>query len=513
MQDQKIMLEMKNITKTYPGVKALDDVRFELRAGEVHALVGENGAGKSTLIKVLMGIEKKDKGEIIINGEPVDIKTPQDAAKNKIAAVFQELSQIPYLTVGENIFLGKEKDVSHGLLDRKSMYQKTDELLDKYDICELKSKDVINNISSAKRQLAEIMKAVAIKPRILILDEPTSSLTEGEAEKLFNIITAFKNEGIGIIYISHRMNELQRLADRVTVLRDGQFIDCQDMNDVSMDEIINMMVGRDVELYKKSRESRIDYKKAEKVLEVKNISKGHRFKDVSFDLYKGEVLGVAGLVGSGRSELMNLIFGIDQADSGEIIIEGKKVEIRNVRDALDNKIAMIPESRHLQGLVLIHNVEDNISLPLLKQFEKVKILSHKKKREFAQSMIDKYKVKTESTKKIVNYLSGGNQQKVVVAKWLATNPKILIVDELTAGIDVHSKAEIHKIISTLAQQGLSVIMISSEMPELLAHSDRIMVMNENRIIGIMEQADQEKIMSLIMEDKNICANTGLGGKA
>ena len=510
MQNHEYLLEMVGITKTYPGVVALNDVSFNLKAGEVHALVGENGAGKSTLIKVLMGIEKKDKGNVFIEGEPIDVKSTNDASKHRISAVFQELSQIPFLTVAENVFLGKEKQINMKFLNRKELNNLTQEILQKYDICELNPQDLICNISTAKKQLAEIVKAIATKPRILILDEPTTSLTENEVAKLFNIIQLFKSEGIGIIYISHRMNELKQLADRVTVLRDGCFIECTNMSNLTMESIVNLMVGRDVDLYDHDA-TQFQYEQAKKVLEVKNISKQSTFKEVSFDLYQGEILGIAGLVGSGRSELMNLLFGIDQADSGEIVIDGETVDITCVQDALKHKIAMVPESRHLQGLVLGHSVEDNIALPLLKNFVRASILNHRKKRDFSLQMIEKYNIKTESSRKIVRYLSGGNQQKVVIAKWLSIAPRILIVDELTAGIDVHSKTEIHKLIKSLTKLGLSVIMISSEMPELLAHSDRIMVMNDFKVLKILQHTNQEEIMSLIMEDKNVCVSLDHGG--
>lgn len=499
MISEPVLLEMKNITKKYPGVTALDNVQFDLRSGEVHALVGENGAGKSTLIKVLMGIEAKDGGSIVIRGKTADIRNAQEAAHYKISSVFQELSQIPYLSVGENVFLGKDKSSFN--LQRKKMISETEQILKEYNI-DLDARSVIVDLPSAKCQLAEIIKAIAINPEILILDEPTSSLTEDEAQKLFNIIRTFKERGIGIIYISHRMNELEEIADRITVLRDGKYIDTKKMDEVTIHDIVTRMVGREVELYESANIESIDYNAAEKVLEVRDLSKKGRFENINFDLYRGEILGIAGLVGSGRSELMNLIFGIDQADGGTIILKGEGIRINSVQDALSHKIAMIPESRHLQGLVLMHSVEENITLPVIRRFQKRGLLRRSLKQNFAGELIRKYNVKTDSPQKLVNYLSGGNQQKVVVAKWLATEPEILIVDELTAGIDVHSKAEIHRLIRSLTKQGLSVIMISSEMPELLAHSDRVLVMNDNHILGTLTDPDQETIMHMIMEDKN-----------
>ncbi len=506
MPSSKKLLEIRNMTKIYPGVVALDKVSFELESGEVHALIGENGAGKSTLIKALMGIVAIEEGEIYIDGRKVSIKNPQEAADNGIAAVFQELSLVPYLSVGENVFLSKEGRGGKYALNRKEIFKKTEMLFKKYNIDQLSAKELVANISPAKKQLAEIVKAIAGQPKILILDEPTSSLTEGETQKLFEIINLLKSEGVGVIYISHRMNELEIIADRLSVLRDGKYIGSRIMKETSMDDMIQMMVGRSLELYQGTEDRHIDYSEKNKMLKVKGISKKGSFLNVSFDLYKGEILGIAGLVGSGRSELMNILFGVDKADEGEIFIEGKKVVIHTVQDALKNHIAMVPESRHQQGLVLIHSISDNISLPIIKQFQKHLFLNHKKKNQFSDQMIKKYAVKTDSGAKLAGQLSGGNQQKVVVAKWLATNPHILIIDEPTAGIDVYSKVEIHKMIRELTEQGLAVIMISSDMQELLLHSDRIMVMNDFKILGVFDKIEQEEIMSVIMEDKNNSIN-------
>lgn len=508
MPKEDLLLLAENITKTYPGVVALDKVRFELKKGEVHALIGENGAGKSTLIKTLMGIVTAEDGDIYIDGQKTLIKDPQDAAANGIAAVFQELSLIPFLSVGENVFLSKEGKGAKYRLNRKEIFEKTEAILKKYSFDQLSAKEMVANISPAKKQLAEIVKAIAGSPKILILDEPTSSLTESETNKLFEIIHILKSEGVGIVYISHRMNELEIIADRVSVLRDGKYIGSKNMNETSMDDIIQMMVGRSLELYQGNENRGIDYSNENKILEVKGISQKGRFCNVSFDLYKGEILGIAGLVGSGRSELMNILFGVDKADEGEIFIDGKKTHIGSVQDAMNCHIAMVPESRHQQGLTLIHSVSDNISLPIIKRFQKGMFLNHKQKNNFAEEMIGKYAVKTESSAKLAGQLSGGNQQKVVVAKWLATDPKILIIDEPTAGIDVHSKVEIHKMIRELTEKGLAVIMISSDMQELLLHSDGIMVMNDFKILGIFEKIEQEEIMTVIMKDKNNSMNRG-----
>ena len=500
MSNEKIkLLEMTDISKTYPGAKALQKVEFELLYGEVHALIGENGAGKSTLIKILMGIANKDEGSINIDGKQAEIMNPVDAASLGVAAVFQEMSLIPTLTVAENVYLCREFKKTNIIIDRKSMIEETKKIIDKYGI-DLNPEEKVSDLSIAKRQLAEILKAIVMNPRILILDEPTASLTNVESEILFSIIKDFKARKAGVIYISHRMNEIFQISDRVTVLRDGCYIDTCVTENLNMDKVVKLMVGREVSLFQStSRKYLIKEKK--KALEIKNISKEGSFNKISFFLNKGEILGFAGLVGSGRTELMNIIFGIDQADSGDIIINDKSVKISSVSDAIENGIIMVPESRHLQGLILMHNIESNIILPLLKKFIKFGIfLDFKKIKNFAEKQMEIFNIKAENRKQIVNYLSGGNQQKVVVAKALALEPKILIVDELTAGIDIHSKTEIHKIIRSIADKGVSIIMISSEMPELLANSDRIIVMNNKKIVGVFDETDQEEIMSVILAD-------------
>jgi len=498
-ENGKYILNMSNIEKSYPGVKALKKVRFNLKAGEVHALIGENGAGKSTLIKVLMGIVKKDNGEIRINGKSVDIRNSQYAYGTGISAVFQELSLIPDLTVAENVFLTRESTYLKTIIDRRLINNETKKILEKYKI-DIDPNATVGSLTIAKRQLVEIVKAISINPKILIMDEPTASLTQIETEILFKIIKDLKEKGTGIIYISHRLDEIFKISDRVTVLRDGCYICENKTEEMDFDKIVKLIVGRDVELYKRvENESRIISN--ELALKVKNLCKHGVFNNVSFELKKGEVLGVAGLVGSGRTELMNLIFGIDRYDSGEILIDGEPVKITSVNSALKHGIVMIPENRHTQGLILLHTIEQNMSLPVLKRFKRFCLLNPRKIRNYVNEKIDQYNIKAEGGKKITNELSGGNQQKVVIAKWLATNPKILIIDEPTAGIDVHSKSEIHKIVQNLANKGLSVIMISSEMPELLVHSDRIIIVNDNEIVGTLNNPTQEEIMSIIMKDK------------
>ena len=488
------------LNKTYPGVKALVNASFDLKKGEVHALIGENGAGKSTMIKVLMGIVNKDRGTIIFEKEPVDIKNAREANSLGINAVFQELSLIPTLSVAENIFISREITKANIFLNRKAMEKKARDLLKRYKI-DIDPRCLIADLSIAKRQLVEIMKATATEPKILILDEPTSSLTEGEAETLFALIEDLKKEGTGIIYITHRMNEIFKIADRATILRDGANVAELDVANLTMDKVVKHMVGREIELYDLESKRKFKPDKDKPILEVQNLSQKNGFSNISLKLYRGEILGIAGLVGSGRTELMQAVFGIERYDSGKIFIEGKPVYIKSVKDALRHKMVMIPESRHQQGLILIHSVADNITLTVLKKLSSWGFLNKKKIARFADEKVGELSIKTDTRNKIVNFLSGGNQQKVVIAKCLSVEPKILIVDELTRGIDVHSKTEIHKIMRSLSEQGISIILISSEMPELLAHSDRILVMNDNRIIAELQDTDQEEIMSIIMKDK------------
>jgi ribose transport system ATP-binding protein len=497
-----VLLSAKGISKSYTGVRALNLVDFELKKGEVHALVGENGAGKSTLIKIITGIVEKDEGEIKVDGVIRDIKNPHFARSLGISTIFQELSQIPGLNVSENVFLGHENSKFKVFLDRKAMSKKTKNLIDKYNI-NLNPDAILLNLSAAQRQLAEIIKAVSSDPRILIMDEPTSSLTVDEAENLFKIIDDLKKRNSGIIYISHRMDEIFRIADRISVLRDGNLVACVKASDVDMDGIVKLMVGREIEIYQgPKKDLEVESTGREPVLEIKNVSRKGVFSDISFTLYRGEILGIAGLVGSGRSELVRSIFGVDKIDSGEIFLNNSNVKIKSVRDALNFGIALLPESRHFQGLVLKHTVEQNVILPILKRFSFLGLLNYKKTDKFVKEKVKEFDIRTNSINTIVENLSGGNQQKVVITKWLSTNPQILIVDEPTIGIDVKTKSEIHKIIRNLADKGISIIMISSELSELLPHSDRIMVMNKGHNLGIFNHTEitQEKIMSLIMQD-------------
>lgn len=501
------ILNVSNISKTFPGVKALEDVDFNLRECEVHGLVGENGAGKSTLIKIISGVIRPDSGHINILEREQIINNPHHARSLGIATVFQELSQVPTLSVAENIFLGQEYIKSKFVINRGRFIVETSKILNKFNI-ELDPGAIIDKLSQAKKQLTEIVKAISQEPKILILDEPSSSLSDIETESLFKIIEDLKKNKVGIIYISHRMDEIFKITDRVTVLRDGKLISVDNTKDLDMEKIVSLMVGRSIKIYKSISRSFNKIKEAGKILQVKHLAKKGIFNNISFDLYKGEILGIAGLVGSGRSELVNAIFGAINYDSGKIIIDGSEIKVNNVKDALKVGVALIPESRQREGLILMHSVERNIVLPILKMFSKIGILNYKETKKYARNAMEKLNIIPKNTQMIVANLSGGNQQKVSIAKWLTTNPKILIVDEPTMGIDVRTKSEIHKIIKKLSNDGISIIMISSEMEEILKHCDRVMVMNKGRAIGIFKrnEINQKEIMSLIIKDNLIINN-------
>jgi ribose transport system ATP-binding protein len=499
-KENNILLSVRGITKNFPGVRALNSVDFDLSKGEVHALVGENGAGKSTLVKIITGIIKEDYGEIKINDEIKDIRNPHHARSLGIGAIFQELSLINTLSVAENIFLGQESTKSGIFINRNSMVKKTKALFKKYNI-DIDPDSILLNLSAAQRQLVEIIKAASMNPQILIMDEPTASLTENEAENLFRVIKDFKENGKGIIYVSHRMDEVFRISDRISILRDGNLVANEEISDLNIEKVVNLMVGRAIRIYESSK--RIYKLESKKIkLEVKNISRDRVFSNVSFTVHEGEVLGIAGLVGSGRSELVRSIFGVEKIDSGEIFLNGSKVRIESVKDALNLGMALLPESRHQQGLILKHTIEKNMILPILNRFSFLGFLNYGKTNKFVKERIKEFDIKPKNPNMTVDNLSGGNQQKVVVSKWLSTNPQVLILDEPTAGIDVRTKSEIHKLIEEIADTGVSIIFISSELPELIAHSSRIILMNRGRILGFFnhDEVSQEGIMSLIMKD-------------
>ncbi|WP_406676351.1 sugar ABC transporter ATP-binding protein [Moorella sp. ACPs] len=491
MQENYI-LEMENITKTFSGVKALNNVKLKVKKGTVHALVGENGAGKSTLMKILMGIYKPDSGIIKFKGKEVSFQSPRDSLNLGISMIHQELCLIPYMTVAENIYLGREPLSSTGWINEKIMFQNTKNLLDILDI-PIEPTVKINELSIANRQLIEIAKAISYNAELIIMDEPTSAITDREVNNLFKIIRTLIVKGISIIYISHKLNEIFEIADEITVLRDGQYIKTDSVKNLNKEMVIEMMVGRELKQLFPKKEAKI----TDIILEVKNLTHKKKFKNISFKLRKGEILGVAGLMGSGRTELMESIFGLRKLDEGEIYINGKKVEIKSPKDAIKNKIAFLTEDRKRTGLFLEHSVEDNMIVSSLKNYLKGKIIvDHKKIKNICKKYIEQLKIKTPNEQQIVKKLSGGNQQKILIAKWLLTEPDIFILDEPTRGIDVGAKAEIHSLMSTLAQEGKAIIMISSELPEILGMSDRIIVMHEGRITGELsrDEANQDLIM-------------------
>lgn len=494
IMNQPLVL-MEGIEKSFPGVHALQNARFELMPGEIHALVGENGAGKSTLMKILTGVYQKDAGKIIYKGKEVDIPNPRAAQEMGISIVHQELNLMPHLTVAQNIFIGRELRSKKFpmFLDEEEMNRKTEELLEMLHL-KVDPKTKVAELTVAKQQMVEIAKALSFNSEVLIMDEPTAALSEAEVEELFNILRKLKQKGMGIIYISHRLEELKKIADRVTVMRDGQYIGTARIDEISIDKIISMMVGR--EIYETLREKEVEHN-AEVVLEVKNLNRGKEIRNVSFKLKKGEILGFAGLVGAGRTEVARAIFGADPIESGEIYVKGKKVYIRNPSDAIKYGIAYLSEDRKRYGLMLGLDVETNMILPSMQDFLNPMGFVRKKKAEkVCGEYIKKLKIKTPSLNQKVKNLSGGNQQKVIIAKWLMKNCDILIFDEPTRGIDVGAKNEIYRLLNELVSEGKSIIMISSELPEILRMSHRIIVMCEGRITAEIDgkEATEELIM-------------------
>ncbi len=491
----EVLLKMEAISKAFPGVQALSNVQFELRAGEVHSLLGENGAGKSTLMKVLTGIYQKDEGTITYLGEKVEIPDPKTAQDSGISIIHQELNLMPDLTVAQNIFIGREpRSKVKFLLDEHELNNRTQKLFDELNL-NLDPRAYISDLTVAKQQMVEIAKALSFNAKILIMDEPTAALTDSEIDTLFEIIDSLRKNGVGIVYISHRMEELKRITDRITIMRDGTYIDTVITKEVPIDKIISMMVGRQIyDTSKPMVESGTD----EVVLKVENLNQGGFLKDINFELKKGEILGFAGLMGAGRTEVARAIFGADRIDSGDIYINGKKVQINSPNDAVHHGIGYLSEDRKRYGLMVNMDVKTNISIASIKSFSnQIGFASDSKISKVSKEMVQKLGVKTPSINQELKNLSGGNQQKVVIAKWLTRDCDILIFDEPTRGIDVGAKGEIYKLLNELAEQGKSIIMISSELPEILRMSHRVIVMCEGRITGELdyESATQEVIMS------------------
>ena len=484
------LLEAKAISKSFFGVPAIKDVELYVKKGEVHALIGENGAGKSTLMKIIIGAQPYDSGNMIFKGESYKPSAPIDAIKKGISMIHQEISLAPNMSVIENIWLGRE-EVKGGFVDFSLMKKKTENLLNELGL-DIDPGIKVENLSVAKQQMVEIARAVSYNSDLIIMDEPTSALTERETRKLFEIIRMLKSKGVSTIIITHRMEELFEISDTVTVFRDGRYVGMYPIEEITQEKLVSLMVGRKVTNLFPKETAEIK----ETILKVENYSKKGVFENVSFEVRKGEILGVAGLMGAGRSEVMEAIFSGEKVDSGQLYIDGKKVDFRSPRDAIKNGMAMVTEDRKLTGLALGRSSGENISICNLDKYSHSGFINKIKEKEDIKKMISALSIRLSDPNQLVKSLSGGNQQKVIIAKWLLTEPRILILDEPTRGIDVGAKAEIHRLISELACKGVAIIMISSELPEVIGMSDRIMVMHEGKVKGeiMREDATQELIM-------------------
>lgn len=485
-------IEMKDIYKSFGKNDVLKGVNFTLNDGEIHALVGENGAGKSTLMNILSGVLSKDKGEILIDGKEVDISDTNVAKKYGISFIHQELSDWPELTVMDNIFMNNE--IKNGIfLDKAKMRKKCIELLERFDL-DINPKTKVSELSVGQRQMMEIAKANLNKVNVLILDEPTSALTNNEIDKLFKLIKRLRDKNVSMIYISHRMEEIFSLTNKITVMRDGKSVSVMDTNKTDEREVVSYMVGRDIGDFYPEMDAEISDVK----IELKNFNRDGFFKDINIKAKKGEVLGISGLMGAGRTEIMRSVFGLDPKDSGEVFIDGKKIEIKNPADAIKNKIGFVTENRQEEGLILDESIRENISLLNFDKFSKNSFIDKAKEKNLSDNLVDSFKVKTQSSESKISDLSGGNQQKVVFAKWYAIGPEILILDEPTKGVDVGAKREIYDLIKDLTKKAVSIILISSDLPELISLSNRIYVIHEGKIQGelLKKDASQEKIMTL-----------------
>lgn len=487
---------MEHIFKSFAGVHALRGASLCLEKGSVHALVGENGAGKSTLMKILSGACQADAGGVFLEGKKVRVSDTRTAIQLGISMVYQELNAVPEMTIGENVFLGREPKTPLGTVDYKKIYDDTAELFREFDL-PFKPREKMAALSVANTQMIEIIKAVSRQAKIIVMDEPTSSITDKEVEKLFTIIRQLKGQGVSIIYISHRMEELAQIADMVTVMRDGETVATERMCDVLKDDIVRLMVGREIGHYFPEKTAKI----GKTVFEVKGLTREGTFEKISFSVREGEVLGVSGLMGAGRSEVMSAIFGLLPYDSGEVVLAGERLHIRRVWEAIKKGIVLVPEDRKNLGLVLGRSIRDNISLPHLNSYGKWCLRLKQERRDIAGQM-ERFRIKASHAEAAAGTLSGGNQQKVVLAKWLLRKPKLVILDEPTRGIDVGAKQEVYQYIRELETMGIAVIMVSSELPEILGMSDRVIVMSQGHITAEldMREATQEKIMSYAMED-------------
>ncbi len=487
-------LEMRHISKAFPGVVALDDVSLTVGESEIHALLGENGAGKSTLMKILAGAQPKDGGEILLNGQAVTIDSPQKAMELGISIIYQEFNLVPYLSVGENIYLGREpRAVIPGFVDFRKLYADAQAVIDNLGV-KIDARTPVNRLSIAQQQMVEIAKATSRKSKIIVMDEPSATLTAHELVALFRLMRQLKSEGVAIVYISHRLEEINEVCDRATIMRDGKWVATEDVKNLTREDIIRLMVGREL----KDAIPKVAAEQGQVALAVKNLNRTGVLHNISFEVKQGEVLGIAGLVGAGRTETARAIFGADPIDSGTIEVFGKPVKIKSPQDAIKYGIGLVTEDRKQQGLVLGMAVRENTTLANLGALANLGFINGREERKVAEKYRSDLGVKTPHIEQAVQNLSGGNQQKVVLAKWLYTGSKILIFDEPTRGIDVGAKSEIYKLMNALAAQGVAIIMISSELPEVMGMSDRILVMHEGRITGELNRAEatQEKIMHL-----------------
>lgn len=486
-------IQMNNIHKAFGTNQVLSGVDFELQEGEVHALMGENGAGKSTLMNILIGLHQRDQGTIKIDGKETYFTSPKEAEKLGITFIHQELNVWPEMTVLDNLFIGKEVTSSFGLLNTRQMKALAKEQFSKLSV-DIPLDRPAGECSVGQQQMIEIAKALMTDAKVIIMDEPTAALTEREIQKLFGVITSLKKNGVSIVYISHRMEEIFTICDRITIMRDGRTVDTKSIPQTSFDEVVRKMVGR--ELTERYPARNPSY--GEVVLEVRNASSNDSFHDVSFHVRAGEILGFSGLMGSGRTEMMRAIFGLDKLDQGEVVIRGKKVNIRKPVDAVKHGIGFITEDRKDEGLVLDFSIRENMALPNLFSFSSKGFISTAKEQEFVDTLIKRLQIKTQSSETAARNLSGGNQQKVVIAKWVGIGPSVLILDEPTRGVDVGAKREIYQLMNELTDRGVAIIMVSSELPEVLGMSDRIAVVHEGHISGVLskEEATQENIMTL-----------------
>ena len=485
------VLKMEAISKEFPGVRALDNVHLEVMPGEIHALLGENGAGKSTLMKILSGVYRRDSGQILLDGQPVEVHNPHHAQSIGITIIHQELNLMPNLSVAENVFIGREPN-RYSLVRWGELHRQTRVLTERLGL-QVAPSALVRNLSVAEQQMVEIARALSVQSRVIIMDEPTSALTENEVSHLFGIMRELRAQGLGIIFISHRMDEVFEICDRITVLRDGQYVGTVETAQASQDQIVRMMVGRPVEEFFGEAESH----PGEVMLEVRGVSRTGSaddpnktvLRDISLTVRAGEIVGLAGLVGSGRTELARCIFGVDRRNSGEIYVGGEHVPVRSPGDAIRAGMGMVPEDRKLQALFLAMSVEDNASMAAMGDVATMGIVSDARLRQMVHGYVDMLSIRLATIRQRVLDLSGGNQQKVVIARWLARKPRILIMDEPTRGIDVGAKAEVHALMHTLAREGVAIIMISSELPEVLAMSDRILVMHEGELVGELSRAE------------------------